>query len=101
MKIDSSFITAAKLNTPVHLINNNAEEEKKSGFQTILDDLMDASNEASKASRAETAKLVTGTLEDFPEYMVTGEKSSILFELNLTVRNKVIDAYNEIIKTQV
>jgi len=101
MRIDSSFITAAKLNTPVHMINDNTSGEKKSGFQNILDDLMDASNEASKAGRVETARLMTGTMEDFPAYMVTGEKSNLLFELNLTVRNKVIDAYNEVIKTQV
>jgi len=101
MRIDNSFITAAKLSNPVHLISENTSEEKKSGFQTVLDDLMEASKEASAASRAETAKLLTGAMEDFQEYMVTGEKSSIMFELNLTVRNKVIDAYNEVIKMQV
>ena len=100
-RIDSSFLAASRLNAPLQVVADNTNEEKKSGFQNILDDLMEASNEASAASRANTARLLTGTMEDFPEFMVTGEKSSIMFELNLTVRNKVIDAYQEVLKTQI
>jgi len=70
-------------------------------FKHILSDLMDASQAASAESREKTAQLLTGTLEDFPEYLIAGEKAGILFDLNLTVRNKVLDAYHEIMKTQV
>jgi len=102
MKIDSSFIAANRLNTPpvkppVEKPNNDIT----GGFKNILDDLMEASKEASAESRAETAKLMTGKMEDFPEFIVTGEKSSILFETNLTVRTKVIEAYTEIMRTSV
>ena len=102
MRIDSNFLAASRLNTPsqapIEKTNNN---DITGGFKNILDDLMEASKEASAVSRAETAKLITGTMEDFPEFMVKGEKSSILFEMNLTVRNKVIDAYLEVMRTQV
>ena len=103
MKIDSSFITASRLSTPVKPLNDNEKNENDvtGGFKNILDDLMAATRETSEASRAETAKLMTGTMEDFPEFMITGEKSSITFELNLAVRNKVIDAYQEIMRTSV
>jgi len=33
--------------------------------------------------------------------MIASEKSSIMFELNLNVRNKVIDAYQEVMRTQI
>ena len=102
MKIDSSFLAANRLNTPIQTPTAKADSSGiTGGFKNILDDLMEASKEASAASRVETAKMITGTMEDFPKYMVTGEKSSILFELNQTVRNKVIDAYQEIMRTQV
>ena len=102
MRIDNSFLATSRLGAPLQppkeTENNN---DITGGFKNILDDLMEASSEASAASRAETAKLMTGTMEDFPEFMVTGEKSSILFEMNLAVRNKVIDAYGEIMRTQI
>ena len=102
MKIENSFITAARLGAPLQPPEKPKDDNDiTGGFKNILDDLMEASKEASSASRAETAKLMTGTMEDFPEFRVTGEKSSILFEMNLAVRNKVIDAYNEILRTPV
>ena len=102
MKIDNSFIAASRLGTPPQIpTENKRNEDITGGFKNILDDLMEASKEASDASRAETAKLLTGTMEDFPEFMVTGEKSNILFEMNLTVRTKVIEAYQEILRTSV
>ena len=70
MKIDESFLTSSRLGAPLELgMGSNVEGGRKSnsdGFQNLLDDLMEASQEASSASRAETAKLLTGTLEDFP-----------------------------------
>ena len=102
MRIDDSFFAANRLSTPIQepkAENNNTDIT--GGFKNILDDLMEASRDASAASRVETAKMITGQMEDFPKYMVTGEKSGILFELNQTVRNKVIDAYQEIMRTQV
>jgi len=104
MKIDNSFITAARLATPVQPITNKAEEtgnDITGGFKKVLDDLWDASREASAVSRVETTKLVIGEQDDLPAMQIAGEKSSILFELNLNVRAKVIDAYNEVMRTSV
>ena len=107
MKIDNSFLAANRIGPslePKTVNNNDANSEKKGiagGFEKIFDDLWKASSEASEASRAETAKLIINEQDDLPFMQVTGEKSSILFEYNLTVRSKVIDAYNDILKTQV
>ena len=107
MKIDNSFFAANRIGPSLEpkLINKSEEEGEKKGiaggFEKIFDDLWNATSEASAASRAETAKLVIGEQDDLPKMQVLGEKSSIMFEYNLTVRNKVMDAYQEILKTQV
>ena len=108
MKIDSSFLASNRIGPTLEqmYINKSEEEEgeKKGiagGFEKIFDDMWNASAELSSASREETAKLMINEMEDLPAMQVAGEKSSIMFELNLTVRSKVIDAYQEILKTQV
>jgi len=107
MRIDNSFLAANRIGPslePVKVNKSEDEGEKKGfagGFEKIFDDLWKATAEASAPSRADTAKLLMGELEDLPGMQVTGEKSSIMFEYNLTIRNKIIDAYTEILRTSV
>jgi len=109
MRIDNSFLATNRIGPSleqmaVKKVEDEGEGEKKGiagGFEKIFDDLWNATSEAQDASRADTAKLMMGELEDLPGMQVTGEKSTMIFEYNLTVRSKVIDAYNEILRTSV
>ena len=107
MRIDNSFLASNRIGPSLEQMNiNKAEDESEKkgiagGFEKIFDDLWNATAETSSESRADTARILTGELEDLPGMMVTGEKSGIVFEYNLTVRNKVIDAYNEIMRTSI
>ena len=108
MRIDNSFFTAERLSQPLapltKIKNDEEESEGKGiagGFEKIFDDLWKATSELSAESREETAKLLTGQQDDLAKMQVTGEKSSIMFEYNLVVRQKVIDAYTEILRTSV
>ena len=105
MRIDNSFFTASRLSQPLQPMQKSEEDSEKKGiaggFEKIFNDLWQASSELSSVSRAETAKLIIGEQEDLPRMQVIGEKSGIMFEYNLTVRSKVIDAYNEIMRTSV
>lgn len=47
------------------------------------------------------AKLATGNLEYVHQAMVVGEKASLALDLTVQIRNKVIEAYQEIMRTQV
>jgi len=109
MRIDNSFFATSRIGptleqTAVGKSENETETENKGfagGFEKIFDDLWKATAETSAESRVETTKLVIGELDDLPRMQVAGEKSSIMFEYNLTVRNKVLDAYSDIMKTSV
>ena len=106
MKIDNSFLAANRIGPPLSpppaaKIEDDEKKGIAGGFEKIFDDMWKASSELSAESREETTKLMVGELDDFPGMQVKGEKSNIMFELNLTVRSKVIDAYQEILRTQV
>jgi len=105
MKIDNSFLAASRIGPSLEQVSGTKDDTEKKGiaggFEKIFDDLWNATAEASAPSRADTAKLMMGEVDDLPKMQVTGEKSSIMFEYNIIVRNKVMDAYSEIQKTPV
>ena len=80
---------------------NLSVSSEKPGFQNFFRDSWAAYEEANAVSKEYTAQLMTGTLDDLAAFQYAGEKANILFEYNLTLRNKAVEAFNEIMKTQV
>jgi len=46
-------------------------------------------------------KLAAGQVEDISEVVIAGEKASIAVQLTMQVRNKMVEAYQEIMRMQV
>lgn len=46
------------------------------------------------------AKMATGSIEDVHQAMIAMQKASIAMQFTVQVRNKVIEAYQEIMRTQ-
>ena len=106
IRIDS-YISEPRISSLFQPTVNLDENAKDSGaafaelFSIVLKASTEESREASAVSREKTAELLTGQLDNLVDFKVAGEKSSILFDLNLAVRNKVLDAYNETMRLQV
>lgn len=70
-------------------------------FQKILtgsiDKLESLNNDASNAVQ----KFLTGENEELHTAVLATQKASLAFELGLQVRNKVVDAYQEVMKMQI
>ena len=47
-----------------------------------------------------TNKLITGEVEDLHQVMIAAQKASITLDLTIQVRNKVVEAYQEIMRMQ-
>ena len=47
------------------------------------------------------AKLATGDIEDVHQAMIAMQKASLAMQFTVQVRNKVIEAYQEVMRTQV
>ena len=108
MRIGSdTFINASQRIQPTqHTLDIRISDEPESKassdlFKLVFEASSKAYEEASAVSRANTEKLLTGEIEDLAAYMVEAQKPGILLDLNLSMRNKILDAYSEIMKTQV
>ena len=79
---------------------DNPNQGVKSFAQT-LETAVNSVNQLQVKSDVEMQRLATGKTKNIPEVMIAAEKADISFKLLMQVRNKIIDAYQEVMKMQV
>ena len=84
----------------VDTIGNQQQVETKS-FGEFLSDSLKEVNTLKKQSEVANMKLAAGQVEDISEVVIAGEKASIALQLTMQVRNKMVEAYQEIMRMQV
>lgn len=70
-------------------------------FADTLNDAIGSVNELQKTSDKAMQDLATGRTDNVAEVMIATEKADIALKLMVQVRNKIIDAYQDIMKMQV
>lgn len=78
-----------------------ASDSAEKSFSATLKDAVNRVNDLQKASDVKMQELATGKTKDIAEVMITAERADIALKLMVQVRNKIIDAYQEIMKMQV
>jgi flagellar hook-basal body complex protein FliE len=75
--------------------------EAQNSFKVALSDALHKVNDAQHASTLATEKLARGENIDLHQVMITAQKASISLQATIEVRNKVVEAYQEIMRMQV
>lgn len=70
-------------------------------FADTLKDAVNNVNEMQKVSDKGMQALATGKTDNVAEVMIAAEKADIALRVMVQVRNKIIDAYQEVMKMQV
>lgn len=70
-------------------------------FKDVLRDAITETNALQKESDAKVQELATGKTTNIPEVMTAVEKADIALRLMTQVRNKIIEAYQDVMKMQV
>ena len=65
-------------------------------FQSFLLESLDKVDELSKEADAAVQRLATGETQNVAEVFTTVQKAGIAFDLLMEIRNKLLDAYQEI-----
>ena len=76
------------------------EKSTASPFADLLSDAVGQVNRLEDQARSAAVGLMTGTGIDVHQAMIAAEKASMAFELALSVRNKAVQAYQQIIGMQ-
>ena len=69
-------------------------------FSDLLTDAVGQVNQLQEQARAAVTGLMTGSGVDVHQAMIATEKASMAFELALAVRNKAVQAYQQVIGMQ-
>ena len=70
-------------------------------FADTLKEAVDNVNALQKQADVKMQELATGKTSNIPEVMMAAEKADIALRMMVQVRNKVIEAYQEVMKMQV
>jgi flagellar hook-basal body complex protein FliE len=70
------------------------------GFGETLKDAINQVNDLSANSDQKVTELVQGDRQDVHNVMIAVEKADIAFQLMMQVRNKIVNAYQEVSKLQ-
>lgn len=71
------------------------------GFGSIFNESMQTANFTDNIDRAHTMQLLMGEADDLSGMLIDMQKAELSLQLALQIRNKLIDAYNEIMRMSI
>jgi len=77
-----------------------ASTENSGGFGSTLKNAINQVNDLSDTSDQQVTELLQGDRQDIHNVMIAVEKADIAFQLMMQVRNKIVNAYQEVSKLQ-
>jgi flagellar hook-basal body complex protein FliE len=70
-------------------------------FAAVLSNALQDTNEAYKAADAKAARVVAGESVDLHQVLIGMESANLGFGLAVQVRNKLLEAYQEVVRMQI
>ena len=70
------------------------------GFEELLKKEIDSTNNMLEKAEKTEAAIATGQVKDLAQAAITIQKAEMKMKMMLEVRNKAINAYKELLKTQ-
>jgi flagellar hook-basal body complex protein FliE len=77
------------------------KEQAGGGFGSILKDAISTVNELQQKSDGEIQKIMTGESQDLHSTVIAMQKADMSFQMMMQVRNKLMQAYQEVMRMQI
>ena len=93
-------ISSINFNIPPAAIRPAGEAGKPGEFQNVLETAIQQVEKYGNNAADQVQKFLSGESEELHSAAVAVQKADIAFELGMQVRNKVVQAYQEIMRMQ-
>lgn len=87
--------------SPAFAVMGNGAAKVGSDFSQFLTDALKQVDALQKNAEVASVGVATGQIQDLHTAMVALEKASLSLSMTVEVRNKVLDAYHEIVRMQI
>jgi flagellar hook-basal body complex protein FliE len=90
----------------INLTTNNSDGNKDStsvgqtSFNDFLGKALDNLNQSQQVAESDKLLLASGQANNLPQIMVDAQKAELSLQFATQIRNKAVDAYNEIMRIQ-
>ena len=95
-----SPITPTSLESTPNISSGDGAQKAGTDFAKFLNDALGQVDALQTKADAASLQLATGKVQDLSEVMVALEKASLSLSLTVSVRDKVLDAYNQVMRMQ-
>jgi flagellar hook-basal body complex protein FliE len=76
-------------------------DTSSSSFASLLGQALEPARATAAEAKAQSVGLLTGQTDQIHSVVLAAEKADLALRLTLQIRNKVLDAYHEIMRMQV
>lgn len=80
---------------------SKVNETTSDNFSNILSEALETAAETDKSDKVSALELLSGQSDDFSGLMLDAQKAEIALNLAIQLRNKVLDAYKEIMNMSI
>ena len=80
---------------------NKAKDSQDLDFAKVLKKEVEETNKLMEKAEIAQAQIASGQVEDLAKASITIQKAEMKMKMMLEVRNKAINAYKELLKTQI
>lgn len=93
-------ITPTSLESKANISFGDGAQKAGADFSKFLNDALSQVDALQTKADVASQQLATGKVQDMSEVMVALEKASLSLSLTVSVRDKMLDAYNQVMRMQ-
>ncbi|NLL04901.1 MAG: flagellar hook-basal body complex protein FliE [Clostridiaceae bacterium] len=84
-----------------NFISTDKTGSVESSFANYLKDALTKASDLEKESTALTESFAAGNTDNIHQVLIAAEKAEIALQFTMQIRNKIMEAYNEIMRMQI
>jgi len=83
------------------LVNKTEKDEKTLGFPAVLKEMVKNTNDLQAQAADIAEKFALGEVTEIHDVMIAAEEAGVALELVMEIRNKLVEAYQEMMRLAV